>query len=86
MLDWKEKMVKSDPNYPAHCIIQVELDLWSTEMAEQYVVGRIQKHEEAAKDISKFPCSDKARWKGNLRCKEYCDGAPWCQQWNGGKK
>jgi len=84
--DWSRAEAESDPRYPRHIIVQVPLSVWPEEQAKAYIRERVRVHIEAMADVSVHPCSDKDRWKNNLRCKEFCQVKSWCTQYAGIKE
>lgn len=63
--------------YPDRSWVHFEVNLWSPERAEAYVLHRVKIHQEAE---TKLPlCTPDEIWHGN-RCKSYCAAAQFCEQ------
>ncbi len=64
--------------YPANAWVYFELPLWPPGVAEEYVLMRVKRHQDAEKVLPL--CTPKEIWRGN-RCKSYCAAAPFCDQY-----
>lgn len=64
--------------YPENSWLYFELNLWSPDKAEAYVIERVKMHQDAEK---KLPlCTSKEIWKNAGRCKSYCAVSKFCTQ------
>lgn len=75
-------------NYPATAIAKIPIEMWSDEKVEAAVLGLIELHENAKKELPE--CSDDERWRRfnrkfgrivPLRCLFYCQVSKWCDQY-----
>lgn len=56
--DWQKSQAKRDPEYPQLPIATVDIDVWSVETAEQFLLERVKLHQQE----DPAPCSDEDRW------------------------
>lgn len=73
-------------SYPPVQVVEVELDLWPLDRAEQFVQDRVMLHQLAqatAHDVDLEPCTNEERWynertKKFARCDSYCPVSKFC--------
>jgi hypothetical protein len=66
--DWSKTQAARDKSYPQKQIEQFEITLWSAEVAEAYVIGRIRSHLRAIAEQNEPKievCSKDERWERN---------------------
>ena len=87
--DWKKMDTFRRQNYPEAPIMMVRQPLWSEATQEAYATNAVKSlvAAQAALDLDgQLPdCTDEDRWLRdgvNLRCENFCDVAPWCEQWH----
>ena len=81
ILDWKEKEVLKNPEYPKLRLIEIPLRVAPIEQIRDYFEQRVLLHKTAEESGVLPPCTDKERWKGNMLCKKYCTVSQWCDQY-----
>ena len=63
-------------------MIRVEVPMIKGELVEEFVVNKIGVILRNQKDPSTIEgCSEKDRWKGDIRCKSYCSVNKFCDYW-----
>lgn len=83
----KKKGKLWEPNqqagYPEKHWEYFDIPLWSPRDAQAYVLGRIQLHQLAERELP-F-CTSSEIWKGS-RCTTYCNVSKWCDQYKNAQK
>ena len=78
--DWNRKL-RNEKGCPP--IVRLEVPWIEDEVIDLHVEKSIGDILEAIEDITKArDCTDEERWKGNIRCKEFCVVAGDCPQYN----
>ncbi len=73
--DW-QKSKAGDGKYPEQQMEIVPMELWSDAEQLKFIQERLQAHANPSAE-----CTQDERWKGNLRCKNYCPVKDYCYQW-----
>lgn len=60
--DWQSAQALRDPNYPKIPVVRLEVPVWDLIEAEDYIVSRVQLHQQAASDDNLPECSAAERW------------------------
>lgn len=76
MRDWK-KSQQNKANYPESPIVIVPINRWTRARQEDFIVERILLHIQDEPQ----PCSKGEIW-GGVRCRDWCDVANFCPQYN----
>jgi hypothetical protein len=81
--DWNRRASLITKDYPPIPFKIINVPIWSFEKQDDYVHDRIAIHLNAATEEDKnLPlCTEKERWKNNIRCQSYCSVAPFCDFW-----
>jgi len=80
--DWQGWQAKKE-GYPKTAFPSIEYGMWTEDQTMAYLMSRVALHE-MAKSLSDdlLPeCSEEDRWNRNIRCAQYCEAAPFCNQW-----
>lgn len=73
--DWQRMMVKQNPNYPTHRVIETKLILMSLEETEEWIINKLTEMSENY-DLDQddmVRCSDKELWRSDPVWKYYAD-------------
>jgi len=77
--DWNRKIRNEKGIKPVETLLVPWID---DDVIDAHIYNSIAGILEATKDITKArDCTEAERWKGNLRCKEFCVVAGGCPQW-----
>ena len=79
--DWDEKQKLTNVKYPKFELTLIPLRVANLIKVKEYLEKRVQKHIEADTSGKVAECTEKERWKNNLRCTKYCKAAKWCPQY-----
>lgn len=94
-LDWRNNEVKEAtkkdkiwiPNkktgYPSHKWLWFNVEMWEAPIAKEYVEARVEAHKLSAHILPQ--CLPEDIW-GGRRCQDYCEVAPFCEQYQNSKK
>ena len=82
--DWRRRETFKNKDYPKIPFKTIKIKLWSFKEQEDYIKERIKLHKEALdkKDEELVLCSEKERWKNDIRCLNYCLVAKKCSYWS----
>jgi hypothetical protein len=74
--DWRksEWYRNSEKGYPPFPFKRIEIELWPTKVQEKFLDTKLKEHQATLllSDEDLPICSEEDRWKGNIRCKDYC--------------
>lgn len=79
--DWYQFKAEEDKDYPQTEVMASEQKMWPREKVVEYIETRIRLHVAARKELPQ--CTE--HWGGG-RCKQYCDAASVCEQYQQSKK
>lgn len=81
--DWERKRMLTEPGYPPFKVMTVKIPIWPEEKVVDYIEKRIRAVVAARLELPK--CTGTETWGGN-RCREWCDAASVCDQYQQAKK
>lgn len=81
--DWDRKRSLTEPGYPATEVMVQKIPVWTPEVVEAYIEKKIRAVVLARKELPK--CTSAESW-GSNRCKQWCDAASVCEQYQQSKR